>query len=135
MSRIQLQDSTMDVVVKMSNGNPGAMNAIMEILSKGKLVDPDDSMQGLGSILMLDTWGIYGTDIYVLYSDICGKDLSKMLAVIRATQLGFFNGNILIDACSRQDYSGRDLVPVDDLYAKVKERLPNFDRATLPTNH
>lgn len=127
MSKIQLSDSIQDVIVKMSNGNPGAINALMEILSKGKTIDPDDSMQGLGCILMLDTLGIYGTDIYVLYSYICGRDLVKTLAVIRSTQLGFFNGAVLADACSRQDRSGCELVPVEELYLKVKERLPQFN--------
>nr|DAY55026.1 MAG TPA: hypothetical protein [Caudoviricetes sp.] len=50
-----------------------------------------------------------------------------MVAVIRATQLGLFNSNILKDACSRQDYSGRKLVPLDELCQKVKERLPLFN--------
>ena len=127
MSKIKLQDSMQDVVVKMSNGNPGAMGAIMEIMSKGKQIDSDDSMAGLGAVLMLDTLEIYGTDIYVLHSDICGRDLAKTMAVIRSTQLGFLNGSILKDACGRQDYSGRELIPVEDLYLKVKERLPNFN--------
>lgn len=127
MSRIKLTDSIKDVVVKMSNGNPGAMSALMEMLSKGKTIDPDEHMQGLSPILMLDTLGIYGTDIYVLHSDICGRNLAKTLAVIRSTQLGYFNGSTLANACSRQDYSGRDLVPVEELYLKVKERLPSFD--------
>lgn len=82
---------------------------------------------GMGKILLLDTYGIYGTDIYVLYNDICERNLSKMVAVIRATQLGLFNSNILKDACSRQDYSGRKLVPLDELCQKVKERLPLFN--------
>lgn len=124
--RIKLTDSTMDVVVKMSNGNPGAMNVLMQLL-KPNNIDPDNIMGGLGVILSLDTLGIYGTDIYVLNSDICGRELSKMIAVIRATQLGLFSGSILKDACNRQDYSGRELVPVEELYLKVKERLPNFD--------
>lgn len=126
MVKIKLTDSTMDVVVKMSEGNPGATAAIMEILTNGEKIDPF-SMGGLGSILFLDTLGIYGTDIYVLYSDICGRDISKTLAVLRATQFGFFDGKLLKVACSFQDYSGREMVPVDELYKKVKERLPEFD--------
>lgn len=127
MSRINLQDSTMDAVIKMSDGNPGAMNVLMEILSKGKYIDPNDPMQGLGSVLMLDTLEIYGTDIYVLHNDICERNLARTLAVIRSTQLGFFDGSILKNACSRQDYSGKEMIPVHTLYMKVKERLPNFD--------
>ena len=32
MSRIQLQDNAISAVTKMSEGNPGAMTAMMEIL-------------------------------------------------------------------------------------------------------
>ncbi len=128
MVRIKLQDSTMVAVVKMSDSNPGAMKALMEIVTKAKDIDKDDPMIGLSSVLMLDTLGIYGTDIYVLYSDICDRDLAKMLAIVRAVQLGFFDGKLLQNACSRQDYSGREIVPVEELYLKVKERFPNFNQ-------
>lgn len=124
--RIKLTDSTMDVVVKMSDGNPGAMNVLMQML-KPNNIDPNDRMGGLGAILLMDTYGIYGTDIYILNNDICDRDLAKTLAVLRATQMGMFSSSVLKDACHRQDRSGRELVPVEDLYLKVKERLPNFD--------
>lgn len=129
MSKIQLTDTTIDVVSKMSEGNPGAMTALMEILSKGEKIDPD-GMGGLGPILMLDTLEIYGTDIYVFFSDLCNRDVAKTIAVIRAVQFGFFSGETLASACSFQDYSGREMVPVDELYEKVKERLPNFNAVT-----
>lgn len=128
--RIKLTDSTMDVIVKMSEGNPGAMNVVMQLLTPNVAIkiDPDNLLGGMGAILTLDSIGIYGTDIYVFNNDLCGRDLAKMLAVLRATQLGFFSRDVLKDACHRQDYSGRELVPVEELYLKVKERLPNFDK-------
>lgn len=126
--RLQLTDTTIDVVSKMSKGNPGAMTTLMAILAD-KTIDPDNIMGGMGVILSLDSIGIYGTDIYVLHSDICGGELAHTLAVLRAVQLGFFNGETLQDACSRQDYSGRSMVPVDELYEKVTKELPNFDAA------
>lgn len=126
--RIKLTDNTMTVIMKMSEGNPGAMNVLMQLLSEqSKTIDPDNMLGGLGVVLSLDSIGIYGTDIYVLNSDLCDRNLAKMLAVLRACQLGLFSRDVLKDACHRQDYSGRNLVPVDDLYLKVKERLPNFD--------
>jgi hypothetical protein len=124
--RIKLTDSTMDIVTKMSEGNPGAINVLIQMLTPNT-IDPDNRLGGLGAILMLDSLRIYGTDIYVLNSDICGRNLAKTLAVLRAVQLGLFSGDILKDASHRQDYSGRELVPVEELYTKVKEKLPNFD--------
>lgn len=127
MSRIKLNDTTLSAVSKMSEGNPGAGITLMEMLTEGEKIDPDSALGGFGSILSLDTHGIYGTDIYIFHNDICGGEISKVIAVLRACQLGLFSPSILKDACSRQDRSGVSMVPVADLYAKVKERLPDFD--------
>lgn len=109
MSLIKLEDSTQDVIVKMSKGNPGAAMALVSLISKHPM--------GLMLALLLDTYGIYGSDIYVLLNDICGGDIHKMAKVLQATQHGKFSSAVLKDACSRQDYSGRALVPVDQLCA------------------
>jgi hypothetical protein len=127
MSRINLTDNTVDVITKMAEGNPGALTAMMNLIKETPKIDPDNIMGSIGTLLMLDTWGIYGTDIYVLWSDICGRDTAKTISVIRACQLGIFNPTILKDATHRQDYSGKKLIPVEELYKQVKERLPLFD--------
>ena len=127
MSKITLADNVMSAVIKMCEGNLGAMTALMEIIKCSKQVDPDDFMGGLGKILALDTLEIYGTNIYVLWNDICDRSTSKMIAVLRANQLGFISDQILKDACHRQDRSGRKTIPVEELYSKVVERLPRFD--------
>lgn len=127
MERIKLSDSIESAIIKMVEDNMGAMNVCMLLIKEGGKIDTQTIMGGFSFILDLDREGIYGTDIYVFWNDICNRELPKMMAVLRAVQLGFFNGRILADACHRQDYSGRDLVPVNDLYNKVIERLPNFD--------
>lgn len=124
--RINLEDSMQDAVIKMSEGNPGALTVLVSILSSDS-IDPDNGLGGLGVILNLDSLGIYGTDIYILHNDICEGDIVKTLAVLRAVQLGFFSGDLLKATSHAQDRSGKALVPVDKLYAKVKERLPNFN--------
>ena len=126
-NKINGNDSIKDIIVKMCEGNPGAMQVLVAIMESGSTVDPDDIMGGVGKILLLDTFGIYGTDIYILNNDICDRDIAKTIAVIRATQMGIFDVDVLKDACGRQDRSGVDMIPVDELYEKVKEALPNFD--------
>ena len=126
MARIEWQDTAEDIIMKMSDMNPGAISVLVNILQKTERIDPDNAMGGLGVIMMLDNNGIYGDDIFVLYCDICNSDTAKMIAVLRAVQLGFFSGNTLRDAASRQDRSGRKMVPVDELCSKVKEELPDF---------
>jgi len=125
--KIQLNDTVMDMMVKMSEGNPGALTTCMELIKTKNRVDPDAFMGGIGNILDLDRMGIYGTDIYVLWSDICDRNIAKMITILRASQLGFISDKIIADASHYQDYSGKGMIDVEDLYKKVKERLPNFD--------
>ena len=63
MSRIGLTDHPLDMLVKMADGNPGAVGALMDIMAKHDEIDPQAVMGGTGAVMMLDTWGIYGTDI------------------------------------------------------------------------
>lgn len=48
---------------------------------------------------------IKGTELYVLYSDLCGKDMDKVAKLIENCPR-----EILIKACKQQDYSGRKMV-------------------------
>lgn len=121
-TRIKGSDSTQDVMVKMSEGNPGALTVLMSLMTRAAKIDPDNWMPGLGEILSLDTLGIYGSKIWMLYKDVCGEDLVKMCAVMRANQLGFINADLIISAINNYG-DGLDVV---DLLLKVKERLPNF---------
>jgi len=120
--RIQLTDSTMDVAMKMSEGNPGALTVIMSLLRDAAKIDPDNWMPGLGEVLSLDSMGIYGSKIWMLYKDVCGEDLVKMCAVMRARQLGIVPLESIIHAIDNMG----DGIDVDDLLKQVKERLPAF---------
>lgn len=130
MTKINLTDSTQDALVKMASGNPGAIAAMMDILQKHDSIDPQALMGGLGAILILDTWGIYGSDIYVLWSDKCGKDARKMLMIMRAVQLGLFPERKLkemaADQSRRINLTGEEWA---DLDKKVCEELTEFKRA------
>ncbi len=124
-TRLTLGMSFPEIVSAMADGNPGAMGAIFSMANfKG---DIDNMLGGLAPILTMDSNKIYGSSIYILFNDICGRDAAKACAVLRAVQLGEFSGHVLFEACLRQDYSGSELVPVEDLYNRVIEALPNFD--------
>jgi len=130
MSRLTLTDNTMSMTLKMSDGNPGAVSAIMDIIEKHDAIDPQAAMGGLGAIMMLDTWEIYGTAIYVLYSDKCGRDVRKMLMIMRATQMGLFSRDRLQQMAADQMRS----VNLDDeewyaLDEKVCGQLEDFAKA------
>lgn len=130
MAKLKQQQYTgVEIVAIMSEGNPGAIQAMCDILSTCQRIYPYLTKTGYNYIALLDKFGIYGTDIYVLYNDICERKVGRMLSVLKATRLGMFKLEVLQDAVSRQDYSGKDLVPVDELYEKLKkEKIPlNLD--------
>jgi len=127
-TRIKMGDTLTQTVMKMTDGNPGAAQAMIMMLNCNAKIDPESALGQFSGMVSLDSFGIFGTDIYVLWSDICGKDMPKMLAVLRSVQLGFFTREVLRDACSRQDYSGREMVPVEELYEKVYNYLDKFNR-------
>lgn len=72
--KIKLGDSLLDVMMKMSEKNPGALRVLMEIIQ---------SKYGLQRVLDLDDMGIYGSQIWVGYKDHCGSNLEKFLELIK----------------------------------------------------
>lgn len=130
MSRIDLTDTGMDVLVKMSEGNPGALQALMDIMAKHDSIDPQAAMGGLGAVMLLDTWKIYGSGIYILYNDKCGRDVRKMLMLLRAVQMGMLRSGKLQEMAA-DEMRAVDL-PVEEwqkLDDQVCERLEDFAKA------
>lgn len=125
--RIELTDNVRSAILKMCDGNPGALDALIQVAQHAEKIDPQGAMGGFGAILMLDTLGIYGTNIYILYNDVCDRKVSRLIAILRACQLGFLDHITIQSASKKQDRSGKDLIPVEELYQKVKERLVDFD--------
>lgn len=84
-----------------SRGNPGAASFLMQVaVSELQYEDKEiifDKLQ--------ECEAIRGTNLYVLYSDLCKKDMQKVLTLAKNCPR-----DILEDACSRQDYSGVKLV-------------------------
>lgn len=122
MTKLDLMDTTKDVAWKMSGGNPGALRVVMELMTEEADIDPDSALGALGSILSLDQMGIYGSEIWMLYKDVCGCDITKTIAVLRAHQLGFVSEGDIKHGINNWG-EGLD---VDDLLEQVKERLPDF---------
>jgi len=135
MSRIELTDNMMSATMKMAEGNPGAITAIMEIIKEGDLIDPQSAMGGgLGALLSMDTWEIYGSSIYVLWNDKCGRDTRKMLMIMRAAQLGLFSLAMLKEMAADQTRSVD--IPEEEwesLDKSVCERLEHFARPKAVT--
>ena len=126
-TKIDLNDSMLDVMTKMSEGNPGALTVCLNIIKNGEAIDPDNAMGGLGIILSLDTLGLYGSKIWMLFKDVCESDLAQMLAVLRGWQLGMLSETQVRHAVENRG----DGINVSDICAKVVKRLPRFQLKPL----
>jgi hypothetical protein len=75
---------------------------------------------------MLDTLGIYEHRIWGLYKDVCDCHLGKMIAVLRANQLGQLAG-VNAHALNHAIDNYGDGIDLNAVVEAVKSRLPNFN--------
>jgi len=121
--RIDFKDNVMEAIMKIAEGNPGALRVCMELYQHTGNIDPDSAFGGLGSLLALDSLGIYGSKIWMLYKDVCNEDLVSMVMVLRSEQLGFISENQVTNAIETRG-SGLD---IEELYKKVTGQLTKFN--------
>ena len=74
------QDTTMDLMLKMSEGNPGALTACMDLFKLGT--------PGVVALIDFDDIGLYGDKLYMLWNDCCGRSAEKVLMVDKARNFG-----------------------------------------------
>ena len=124
-----LSMTTMDVLMALADGNPGAINVMMLMMEQGEKIDPDSAFGVFGGIVALDTHGIYGSRIWCLYKDVCGQSIEETLAALRAVQLGIARASDLsaaIDGKGDKFDAGKALL-------SVRERLPSFASSYQPS--
>jgi len=82
------------MIAIMGQGNPGAMSAIMELAKD----------QEIGDLVLkfCAEHKIFGTHLYVFWSDICDRDVKYMAYLIENAKK-----KDIIDFSFKQDYSGR----------------------------
>lgn len=119
-SRIELTDTPMDMFIKLADGNPGALTAMMTLCEKAEGIDPDAAFGSLTPLLALDTHGIYGSRIWVLWKDVCDMDPIKVMTLLRAVQLGDMSEFELTRATDGRAF---DFQAIND---KVREFIPAF---------
>jgi hypothetical protein len=67
-------------------------------------------------------WDIW---IWVIFKDVCEQNHARMLAVLRATQLGMLSSEALLEVSNRQYRNEGKVKTIDvaELYFKVKDFL------------
>jgi hypothetical protein len=90
IERINWTDSVPDAVAKIAEGNIRA--AVLygpdETLRRNR---PFELPKVIGPVMLLDSLGIYGPNVWVIFKDVCEQNHARMLAVLRATQLGMLS--------------------------------------------
>lgn len=120
--RLGLTDTPQSAIIKMGGGNPGALNVLCEIFKESQKIDPQNGLGGFAPILFMDTLKIYESRIWMLYNDVCGCRLDKMLGLLRCVQMGLLADEKIQHAIDNRG-GGIDL---DDAMASLKDRLPSF---------
>ena len=89
-------------VFKLSKNKPAAMNCLLTLVST-----PDTRLLAASAIIIdtIERLDITGTNLYVLYSDLCNKEVLLMEYLCQSVP-----AIILQEACNKQDYSSREMV-------------------------
>lgn len=128
--RITLSDNTMSAIMKLSGGNPGAVTVVVSLLRDGETIDPDAALGGLSQLLALDSHGIYESEIWMLFKDVCDQDLTKVVLLLRACQLGFLSERELKNAITGngRGYGSAELLPktFSEYLTEVREICTRF---------
>lgn len=129
--RIGLEDTGLSAVMKLAEGNPGAITVMTRLMREEARIDPDHFMtlSGLAYVMMLDTFSIYGSNIWGFYKDVCQEDVANMIAVMRACQLGKI-GESEIHQAIKDSYSNKLTGKLQEIMSMVQEELPNFNKQT-----
>jgi hypothetical protein len=73
--KITMNMSGMDLAVVMSEGNPGAMSVLSQLMLK---------IEDLTVILGLDDMNIRGSQIWVAFKDFAGEDIEKLKEAVKS---------------------------------------------------
>lgn len=87
-----------ELIITLADGNIGAGSILIELVN-------DYPIPTIIIITKCNELGIKGSDFYVLGQDICERDYYLMEYLCRSVP-----SNELVEACSKQDYSGKDLL-------------------------
>lgn len=120
--RITGKMNIVDCACVLSEGNPGAATAIAALIATSPRIDPSSWMGPLQPLLYLDNYRIYGSDIWILFKNICGHNPKKVCLLFRSVQMGLMDERLLKEAVR----TGRHNFNFDTLLERLQSELPDF---------
>ena len=82
------------LVGEMSEGNPGAITVMTEMIKK-------DLLSGMASIFIIDDMNIRGSQIWICYKDVCNCDIDKLMKMLADDT----ERQQLVDGCNEKERS------------------------------
>lgn len=128
-TRIELNDSKAVVLLKITEGNPGALRVVMDLMDCNHSIDPMDFARGLGPLLAFDNHGIYGSQIWGFYKDVCGENYVNVLTALRCAQMGIILYDSIAESVQGPQRGSDKFTPETfrAMYLELKKQLPEFD--------
>ncbi|MCM1440202.1 MAG: hypothetical protein NC131_13515 [Roseburia sp.] len=74
--KIKATDTVQDVIINISEGNPGCLTFLLDLFNK-------DLNNAFMHCLRFDMMGLYGSRLYQLWNDCCGRDLETVNNVLQ----------------------------------------------------
>lgn len=96
--KIELSMTTMDVLLLMGEGNPGALSVLMKLMERGE--------SSILKILTLDDMNIRGEQIWIAFKDHCKEDLDAFMEAIARRDLAMIS---TVNANSSEGHIARRL--------------------------
>ena len=87
-------------ILTYAQGNLGAAAFIAQLFNYD-----DDILGAIDTMSKIERCDIKGANLRVLYSDLANKDMKIVIEICNKVP-----DAVLIDACNRRDYSGRELI-------------------------
>lgn len=124
-----LTASLMDIIVDFAEGNPGAVNVLCLLIKEYPKIDPAHAFKALGALWALDNLDLYGSNIWLLYKDVCKSSLVNMATIFRAIGYGILSDKEVGDYVKSLNTARREDIKEYDfpaLLKQVQEKIPSF---------
>lgn len=123
--KIDTKDNIQRVIVKLSDGNPGALSVLIQIIKNGNIIDPDSLNTDEMNLFLIDELEIYGPNLWILYKDVCQQNLLSLFSLFRAYELKIITKVKIHDFITNQSL---DDFNIDNLLEQVRQTIPNFGK-------
>jgi hypothetical protein len=124
------QTSSQALMAKLAEGSTEVMRVVFQISQEGERIDPYNARSN-AALDALENLGIRGSRLWNLYDALCDRNIGKLIAVLRAQQLGMIKGEEIVNAADNRALAKQLQLPwtgIDaaDVLWRVRQRLPDF---------